>query len=643
MSSIDVFLQNFYIFVLSIPLSLIGVEIIRAKKISKITLFTCLFIHILLNFSAFTLAGITPEKNAFLTIKILQGILFIIIFWMLVGNRIKNPLKTLPIIKPNILLAAIAFIILWINQYKQMTAEQFFFLWRMLSVLIFGFLINKYIQKETKLFFLILAAWFFMPSFSLYLSPVYYLLLSAAILKEAGSDALRVNKVRNQLLREKETIFKLINDIGTSVRDIRKSDDTLKLVLHSAIEAVHAQAGAIYIYEGDNQENLLANVVEGPFTPLHASNVSYKAKETLVDADAGTVNKTLLQEREQKIGECVIELLSETQDGALVIDNAKTNEKIKKIGGTALNFYTIAAVQIKIKEELLGTLVCINKQSGQKFKDNDLSVLQTLADQAALSVNNAWLYSNLSEQERMHHELEIAKEIQLRLLPKSLPTVNGIQIAADMETAREVGGDYYDCIKLDDDSAGIVIGDVAGKGLPAGMIVLIIRTVLHILVHQKLTTKEIISGLSSRVYSQMESREFMTFIYMVWDARRKVMQYTSAGHEHILHYQAVKKKLHRIRSGGIAIGMHPDIEQFTEQKEIKMDTNDIIVLYTDGITEAKSSDGTMYGLDRLQEMVENNNTKNPEEIKDKVLKDVAEFVGEEEQYDDQTLVVCKIE
>ncbi len=629
---------------LTLPLSLLAAESIRTRKPEETALSLVILGLACLELGVRFIAGVSPESDWFIAYRIANGLLFVAACWLALFHDITSKPVSYPWIRVNGALAAGALVVFWAAWRNPLLADKAFFLWQVVAGSVIGYTASRRKNRNVGLMLLVILLWIFSHGVHDVFFLPFYALLALFLLKDRVKGLVEIDILRKQLLREKETIFKLINEIGSSVRDITTSDAVLDLIMRSSIEATHASSGAIFIYEeslATGERYLVSKAVMGAFTPLHNSG-SYSAGQgqMFLDADSKFVDRKVVQERETKIGEALVAAV-EKAGSAVLIEDAPADIRIKRLGGSALNFHSIVAVPVKIKEELLGALVCVNKRNSKIFSVDDSSVLQTLADQAALSVNNARMYASLSEQERIQRELEIAKEIQMRLLPKTLPTVNGLSVSALMKTAREVGGDYYDCIKLDDDHMTLVIGDVAGKGVPAGMIVLIVRTVLHILVHEIHSPRQIISGLSSRVYSQMESREFMTFLCLTWDNTRRILKYAGAGHEHILHYDHVTRTVNRIRTGGVAIGMHPEIDQFLKEQEIPVKPGDLVVLYTDGITEAKKPTGEMYGLDRLQKLIEKHGSRAPEDMKQLVLSDIDRFTGDVEQYDDMTLMFCR--
>ena len=251
---------------------------------------------------------------------------------------------------------------------------------------------------------------------------------------------------------------------------------------------------------------------------------------------------------------------------------------------------------------------------------------------------------DIKERRRMSSELDIAAQIQKDVLPKSAPDSPGLDIVAKTRSAAEVGGDCFDFLSSPDgNQTYIFIGDVTGHGVPAGLIMMMVDTIIHSMISMGLTSsKDVVVNTNTLLEPRISSRLFMTMVMLRWDAAQQKMYYTGAGHEHILHYKAKTGKVDAFRSGGIALGMIPDNSKIALEKEIPMEIGDTIVLYTDGLTEAKSKTGQMYGVERMAASLEKHGyLPSSESIFDHITNDFANFVGEYVQIDDTTMIVIK--
>jgi serine phosphatase RsbU (regulator of sigma subunit) len=251
---------------------------------------------------------------------------------------------------------------------------------------------------------------------------------------------------------------------------------------------------------------------------------------------------------------------------------------------------------------------------------------------------------DIKERRRMSSELDIAASIQRDVLPKEAPEAPGLDIVAKTRTASEVGGDNFDFVMSPDgNQLFIYIGDVTGHGVPAGLIMMMVDTLVTAMIYRGVNNgRDLVVHTNALLTPRISSRLFMTAVMLRWDKQLQKMYYTGAGHEHVLVYNTKTEKVDSIRSGGIALGMIPNVSQIAQEKEIPLEIGDTIVLYTDGITEAKNKTGEMYTVEKLAESLRKHGYRpTAESIFDNLTKDFSNFVGEYIQTDDITMIVIK--
>jgi len=284
--------------------------------------------------------------------------------------------------------------------------------------------------------------------------------------------------------------------------------------------------------------------------------------------------------------------------------------------------------------------------TGQKYKRikpssaDEIGIVTHFFNKITLSLES--ISGDILESKRLTSELDIARDIQKKILPSEAPPVLGLDIVARSRPAAEMGGDSFDFIRHEQ-NALIYIGDVTGHGVPSGLIMMMVNTMIHAFAEEGLFPHEIIRRVNAILNERISSQQFMTMVMLRWDERTSKMYYLGAGHEHILIYRAADKKVEKIRTGGIALRMAPDIENFLEEKELLLAANDVILLYSDGIIDGHNQDGDMYGLEKLMDAFRINGAKaNTEKIFDGVTKDFSDFIGKYgQQEDDITLIAIK--
>jgi serine phosphatase RsbU (regulator of sigma subunit) len=243
--------------------------------------------------------------------------------------------------------------------------------------------------------------------------------------------------------------------------------------------------------------------------------------------------------------------------------------------------------------------------------------------------------------ERVAKELELAAEIQKNLLPKEIPKVAGMDIAAGVLPAEEIGGDCYDFIKTDDDNLLMYMGDVTGHGVPSGIIVSITNALIFNYSNE-LDLKQLLTDVNRILKEKTSANMFITLVMLHYNAETGVLRYVSGGHEQMIHYHAKDNKVTLTPAGGLALGMIPDISNVLKEEIIHLEEGDALVAYSDGIPEAWKSEKDMYGMGRLKRSVnEYSDLPSALAIRNAILADVKEWTGGWKQMDDITALVLK--
>lgn len=290
-----------------------------------------------------------------------------------------------------------------------------------------------------------------------------------------------------------------------------------------------------------------------------------------------------------------------------------------------------------------GALVLGPKRSEEPYSRRDLQLLESVATQTALALDvtrlTATVASETAQRERLHNELEIASQVQQRLFPKRAPDVEGLDLAGCCVPAQSVGGDYYDFLTTPDGAVGLAIGDVAGKGVPAALLMAGLQASLRGLILGGVTDlRELMAKLNLLVYEASPANRFATFFYGVYDPAAGALRYSSAGHNPSLLLRAAGE-CHWLKTPGVGLGMTRRSRY--EQAEIGLESGDTLVLYTDGVTEARNEQGEEFGEDRLLEALQAAPAGGAQLVVDHVLEAVKRFAAGAPQHDDITLIVAR--
>ncbi|MCW7458863.1 SpoIIE family protein phosphatase [Leptospira bandrabouensis] len=313
----------------------------------------------------------------------------------------------------------------------------------------------------------------------------------------------------------------------------------------------------------------------------------------------------------------------------------------------------LEALGIEGKESMLFPLTLENgtncifilTKQESRFPNDEIEALNAFVSLARITMENANLYQNLSNKERLEKEIEIAKEIQSTLLPRNSPEAEGFSFGGFMVPARGIGGDYYDFILSPNrNELFICIGDVSGKGVAAGLVMATVRTILHSLVRVKDSPWEILNDINNYLYASYKEAitpRFMSMILLRWNLITGEVQYSGAGHGSFYHYHSDSNSLSVIETEGVILGIQPDISPFRNESKLRFDSGDTILLYTDGVTEARNADGFEFGESELKSNFFSFISLEPKNILEKIYSELKEFVKEQEQHDDITMVAVR--
>jgi serine phosphatase RsbU (regulator of sigma subunit) len=313
------------------------------------------------------------------------------------------------------------------------------------------------------------------------------------------------------------------------------------------------------------------------------------------------------------------------------------------------------AAQIKVvvplvsQGELIGLLNLGARLSQQEYSADDRKLLNDLATQTAPAVQVAQLVrqqqQQAQERERIEQELRVARLIQQTLLPKHVPDVAGYQLAAYYQPAREVGGDFYDFLELDEDHLGLVVGDVTDKGVPAAIVMATTRTMLRASAQRLDSPGEVLKRVNDVIVRDIPPNMFITCLYAILDLKSGLLRYANAGHD--LPYRRRSTShgagggaggggAEELRATGMPLGLLPGMSY--EEKEIILQRGDTVLFYSDGLVEAHDPHREMFGFPRLQGLVGAHRSDGPAMV-NFLLSELGRFTGQEwEQEDDITLV-----
>lgn len=402
----------------------------------------------------------------------------------------------------------------------------------------------------------------------------------------------------NQVLETRVTNLSNINSLSRTVLSIVELDHIINIILDAYFVLTGAKKVSLYLWEDGK---LINKQIRG--------NVNFKGEVSYP-----------------------IEILQKFtyQDYKRVYDELKKGFQIT-------SDEVIVASPLLVKGKELGVIFIIEDKN--KFIGNDEETISALTIQVAIAINNAKIYADLRVKERISQELEVASRIQKTILPKNIRNIYGLQITNYFEPAKEVGGDYYDYTVKDDENVSITIADVSGKGVPAAFLMALGRSILKTLERQGQSPADNLRNLNQIIYPDITEDMFITMFHSNFNNKTRILTYSNAGHNPLIVYRAKEDRIELHSVKGVAIGFMQGYNY--RQGELKLEKGDIVLYYTDGITEAENPNKELFGFERLKKVIYDNRYNDVDTIKENILNEINIFRRDYPQVDDLTFVVIK--
>lgn len=463
---------------------------------------------------------------------------------------------------------------------------------------------------------------------------IVILLVASSVLAWQAS---RLRREVNRLLQEKQVMVGFVHDVGeifAGTEDV-DTDMLLNRVLFYALRILRASAGAIYLFEKE-ADVLRARAVAGIFPPMGESGADVAV--SAAGGGARRLREAVLSERIARgqglVGEAAL-------GRPVLIEDPERDPRAPRYQGDLLRVDSLMAVPMRFHDRVIGVIVVLNRADGLPFTNSDLTLLESIAEQASVSVHFSQLREVLEEKRRIDHDLSLARRIQKSLLPASTPQISGFELAAFNEPAMEVGGDYYDFLCLEGGQCGLVIADVSGKGVSGAIVMALCRSVLRSHARHLQDPVEVLREVNRFVCQDIAEDMFISILYAVLNPASGEVQLARAGHEKPLLYRAADGEVTVVESAGVAIGIAASeiFDSQLEAVEIKLEPGDALLLYTDGIVEAMDQEGNEWGLARLVDALRQAAPQGAAKVAESVRLRLTRFIAGAPKYDDITLLV----
>jgi phosphoserine phosphatase RsbU/P len=399
----------------------------------------------------------------------------------------------------------------------------------------------------------------------------------------------------------------MLYEVGISMSSSLDLDEVLHKILDALKRVVPFDAGGVFLI--DPEENKIKSLYIVGYDPIEDEKVQLKVGQGLIGHAA-------------KTGEPVI-VPDVSVDPRYVDAHPGTRSEV--------------VAPIKVNERVIGVF---NLESNQidAFSKRELKLLSAFASQAAISVERARLHERTLNAKKLEEQLNIARAIQQSFLPQRDPAIAGYDVTGRNVSSGEVGGDYYDFISIVGNHTGVVIGDVSGKGIPAALIMASFRASLIAEIRNNYSIRTICAKVNSLLWESLDPGNYVTAVYGVLDSRNHILTFSNCGHNPPVMLRA-NGTVELMRDGGPVLGVAKD--SVYEERALVVQPGDLVVMYTDGVTEVFDEKGQEFGIDRLVQVIKANRTKPAHDIQDVIYKAVMAFCSPDHIFDDLTMVIIK--
>jgi len=389
-------------------------------------------------------------------------------------------------------------------------------------------------------------------------------------------------------------------------------DEVLNLVMDEVIQVMHAERGFVML-RGERGE-----------LKCHA---------------ARGIDHQTIEGKDFTISQGIVKMVA--QNGQPVLTNdAQLDDRFLSHQSVRLHgLRSILCVPLNIKDSTTGVIYVDNRLQAGIFADGDRDLLEAIAANAAIAIENARLYLVAIEKGRMERELQVARQVQVSLLPQEMPKIAGWDFAATWKPAREVAGDFYDFFPVGEDHFGVVIADVADKGMPAALFMASSRNIVRASLNRAVDPLTGIKQANQLVCAESTRGMFVTLFYLLIDRRSNQVTYVNAGHNPPAHFHRDKGQISYLTRTGMALGV--DEETPYEQMNFVLEKGDFIFFYTDGVIDALNEQSRAYGMERLEKVIAAMHLSPARELIAALEKSVGSFIGSSAPYDDLTIVMAK--
>ncbi len=460
----------------------------------------------------------------------------------------------------------------------------------------------------------------------------------AVILRQQHKIIGQLRRSRDRIIGEEDRAFRFLHGLGEALENDYGPANLHRCIVEGIISALEASGAALYQLD-EKKEQLVPRFVSERCPPPIA------------------LTDEVIRERAAKPGAVSNYLRLQSVDAAHpIFRRALETRKLVEIGDMGAHAeirpWAVAdlhdGVALVIAPLIyagrpLGLLMVARNRPGEPFGENEVEVFRSLAEQSAYALGSAELHKEAHDKRLLDADLRTASEFQRILLPSAAPDLARFDIAGVNYPAKLVSGDYYDYVSVDETHLGIVIADVSGKGVPASLIMANCRSVLRARAAGNLSPADVLRSVNSHIFADIREDMFITMAYLILDESSDTVKMARAGHDPPLVYRGESGEVEAIEPRGMALGIDSGsvFERIITDHEFSVRQGDLLLLYTDGVSEAEDDKGEEFGVERIHEVLRKDHAHTATGVISRLNGELRGFTGDGAQSDDITLIAIK--
>ena len=447
----------------------------------------------------------------------------------------------------------------------------------------------------------------------------------------------KIQQEKDDIVGEEMRMFDFLHHIGEAIEKDITPAQLYKEIVEGFGEVLGTDGGAIYLLSED-RAHLVPKFISSNCPPLVSvpAQITERSKTnsralmshlmlTRVGADEGILGDVIAGE------------------ASVRIESLRSHASLSSSPAHYVKDVSAMLSRLQYGGRNIGIVAVVRNHENGPFTDNDYDVFRSVSEQSAFAMGNAMIHQELTDKRKIDDELRTAREVQNVLLPSAEPHISGYRVYGSNTPARMISGDYFDYIDLPENRSGIVIADVTGKGLPAGLLMAMCRSVLRLTAMATVSPSEALGLVNRHLFPDVREDMFVSLIYIVVDNDTGKLRMSRAGHDAPILFRAETASIETIKPPGLALGIDAGdvFDRVTKDVEIEMKTGDCLLLYTDGVCEAVDDHDNEFGLEKLEQVFSKAAAMGAERVVESIRQEVSAFAGDQPQMDDITMIAIE--